>query len=198
LALVEAEAQRVTICRDAFRADQFYRDGNWKSHYATTAREIWEATQGQFNAFVDFVGSGGSFTGISKYIKERDGRIECHIVEPAGAAALSGALVTDPQHPIQGGGYGYSELAFLKQLAPDGYLQVRADEVVAMARNLARLEGVFGGFSGGANCAAAVDLLRTSHQGGTVVFLVCDSGLKYLSTELWPVGFQTTASELLD
>ena len=69
---------------------------------------------------------------------------------------------------------------------PDGYLQVSSDEARETARLLARTEGVFGGFSGGANVAAAADLLRGDHKGGVVACVICDSGLKYLSTDLWP------------
>ena len=69
---------------------------------------------------------------------------------------------------------------------PDGYLQVSSDEARETARLLARTEGVFGGFSGGANVAAAARLLRGEHKGGVVACVICDSGLKYLSTDLWP------------
>ena len=68
---------------------------------------------------------------------------------------------------------------------PDGYLQVSSDEARETARLLARTEGVFGGFSGGANVAAAADLLRGDHKGGVIACVICDSGLKYLSTDLW-------------
>ena len=67
----------------------------------------------------------------------------------------------------------------------DGYLEVTDDQAIAAARDLAKLEGIYGGFSGGANLAAAMELLKTKHVGGTVAILVCDSGLKYLSTDLW-------------
>lgn len=185
LALVEAEVERIVRDLGAVRADQFQRGGNWKSHYEHTAPEIWEATGGHFTAFVDFVGSAGTFAGVTKYIKERSADINCYIVEPTSAAILGTGAVKDPSHPIQGGGYAYDDLAFMEGITPDGYLTADGAEAKVMARQLARWEGVFGGFSTGANCAAAVELLRTSQHGGTVVFLACDSGLKYLSTDLW-------------
>lgn len=185
LAQVEAEVERIVLHRGALRADQFRRAGNWMSHYEHTAKEIWETTEGKFTAFVDFVGSGGTFAGVTKYIKERSSDIGCYVVEPVGAAILGTGKVTNPHHPIQGGGYAYDDLAFMVGVTPDGYLTVDGAAATQMARDLARVEGVFGGFSTGANCAAAAELLRTSQRGGTVVFLACDSGLKYLSTDLW-------------
>ena len=77
------------------------------------------------------------------------------------------------------------DLKFLRGFAIDGYLQVTDDEAIACARRLAREEGVFAGFSTGANLAAALQLLHGAHRSQTIVTLACDSGLKYLSTDLW-------------
>ena len=100
--------------------------------------------------------------------------------------AFTGSAPLAP-HAIQGGGYGMAELtALAATLPPDGYIQVTSDEARETARLLARTEGVFGGFSGGANVAAAAELLRGDHKGGVVACVICDSGLKYLSTDLWP------------
>ena len=76
-------------------------------------------------------------------------------------------------------------LTFLRDIQIDGYLQVTDDEAIACARRLAAEEGVFAGFSTGANLGAALQLLRGTHRGQTVVTVACDSGLKYLSTDLW-------------
>jgi len=108
-----------------------------------------------------------------------------YIVEPAGAAVLAGHEPTGANHRIQGGGYARRRLTLLDGAAVDGHLQVTDDEAVAAARLLAREEGIFGGFSSGANLAAALQVLRDHRPGATVVFLVCDSGLKYLSTDLY-------------
>ena len=107
------------------------------------------------------------------------------MVEPAGAAILAGEPVSYPNHRIQGGGYTMADLPLLNPAHVDGYLQVSDAEAIEIARRLAREEGIFAGFSSGANVAAALRLLRTDCRGGTVAVLMCDSGLKYLSTDLW-------------
>jgi cysteine synthase A len=185
LALVEQTAAAVAHERGAFRADQFKRDGNWLSHYHGTGPEIWDAAGGAVDAFVDFIGTGGTYAGITKALKERNPSIKCFVVEPQGAAAAAGQPVTNAQHPIQGGGYAMDKLAFLKDIPVDGYLQVSGDQARDAARLLARTEGIFGGFSSGANIAAALALLAGEQAGKTIAVLICDSGLKYLSTHLW-------------
>jgi cysteine synthase A len=185
LELVQQEAERLTLARGAFRADQFQRDGNWLAHYRGTGPEIWEQTEGHIDGFVDFVGSGGTYAGVTRAIKERDQRVRCYVVEPEGAATLAGQDVIRPHHPIQGGGYAIRHLAFLESVPIDGFLQVSGDEAREAARRLAAEEGIFAGFSAGANVAAAMKLLTGELQGGTVAVVICDSGLKYLSTDLW-------------
>ncbi|BEI91171.1 uncharacterized protein CcaverHIS019_0312410 [Cutaneotrichosporon cavernicola] len=185
LALVEDKAKEITEARGAFRADQFARDGNWRSHYNGTARELWEQTDGRLDGFVDFAGSGGTFAGVSRALKELNPEAKCFVVEPEGAAVLAGQTVSNPDHPIQGGGYSMPDLAFLKGLQADGYIQVTGDEARQAARMLATKEGIFGGFSSGANLAAAIKVLQGEMKGKTVAMVVCDSGLKYLSTDLW-------------
>jgi cysteine synthase A len=106
-------------------------------------------------------------------------------VEPAGAAALKGEAVTNPGHRIQGGGYSMTTLPLIDPAHVDGYLTVTDADAVIWARRLAAEEGIFAGFSSGANVAAAVQLLRGAYRGKTVVVMMCDSGLKYLSTDLW-------------
>ncbi|HXI87688.1 MAG TPA: cysteine synthase family protein [Parvularculaceae bacterium] len=185
LKLVEERTRQLTKERGAFRADQFGRRGNMLAHYRHTGPEIWRQSGGAITAFCDFVGSGGSFAGVSTFLKEQDREIACYVVEPEGAAALAGEAVSDPGHPIQGGGYSMSELALMDGAEIDGYLTVGGAEARATARLLAREEGVFGGFSGGANVAAALKLLRGPQKGATIAVLICDSGMKYLSTNLW-------------
>lgn len=184
LALVEKEANRLTKEHNAFRADQFDLGGNWRSHYLNTAEEILRQTEGKIDAFCDFVGSGGSYYGISKKLKEHNRSIKCYIVEPATAAVLADQTVTNANHKIQGGGYSLNELKFLQTADVDGYLQITDEESIEMTRRLAREEGIFAGFSSGANVAAALKLLEQGEE-GTIVCLLCDSGLKYLSTDLW-------------
>ncbi|MDR3672031.1 MAG: pyridoxal-phosphate dependent enzyme [Holophaga sp.] len=185
LARVEEVAQELVRERGAFRADQFQLDGNFRAHYLQTGPEILEQAGCAIDGFCDFAGTGGSFAGCAAALKERDPRTRCYVVEPEGAAPLAGQPVTRPNHPIQGGGYAIPHLKFVRPELLDGYLQVSGTAARAMARNLARIEGVFAGFSSGANVAAAVALLEGDLKGGTLAVLLNDSGLKYLSTDLW-------------
>ena len=185
LELVEQAARGLAAERDGFRADQFHREGAWLAHYHGTGPEIWEQSGGAIDAFADFAGTGGTYAGVTRALKERKSAIRCYVVEPEDAAAIAGEKVTRPNHPIQGGGYAIAELDFLRYVPVDGYLTVSGGEARETARMLARLEGVFAGFSSGANVAAAIRLLGGEMHGLTVAVIICDSGLKYLSTDLW-------------
>lgn len=186
LALVEERAQQITKERGAYRADQFHLTGNSRAHYLNTVPEIiQQAGAVKIDAFCDFVGSGGSFAGCSQAFKEHDPNIKCYMVEPVGAAAVAGEAITQPNHRIQGGGYAISDLALVDRALIDGFINVSEDEAITTTRQLASLEGLFAGFSSGANVIAAAKLLQGSHKGGTIAVLLCDSGLKYLSTDLW-------------
>jgi cysteine synthase A len=185
LELVEREAQRIVKERQAFRADQFRLQSNARAHYLHTGPELIKQSGGAIHAFCDFVGTGGSFAGCAAMFKEHDATIQCYIVEPAGAAVLAGKTITNPNHRIQGGGYSLVDLPLVKPEHIDGYLQVTDEDVMEVSRRLAKEEGIFAGFSSGANVAAALQLLRTTHMGKTIAVLLNDSGLKYLSTDLW-------------
>jgi len=185
LELVEQEAQRLVRERGAFRADQFRLEGSVRAHYLHTGPEILAQTHGAIDAFCDFAGTAGSFAGCAARFKEHNPAIQCYLIEPAGAAVLAGQPLTYPHHRIQGGGYSMADLPHLDRRLVDGFLQVRDTEAIATARALARQEGIFGGFSSGANVAAALELLRGPCRGKTIAVLICDSGLKYLSTDLW-------------
>ena len=185
LKLVDIEAVRLTSERNAFRADQFEHEGNRNAHYFGTAPEIWEQSGGEVTAFCDFAGSGGTFAGCGRFFKERNSGIECYVVEPEDAATLSGSGVINPEHPIQGGGYSMEELSQLNGIEPDGFLKVSSREAIDYTRRLAKEEGIFAGYSSGANLAGAIQLLEGPLPGATVAIVACDSGLKYLSTDLW-------------
>jgi len=184
LKLVEVRAQEITRERAAFRADQFVRAGNWHAHAETTGPEIVKQA-GRVDSFCDFVGSGGTFRGCAQALRAANPAVRCYVVEPAGAAVLAGCIAARPNHRIQGGGYSIRELPFLESTLVDGYLQVTDEEAISTARRLAAEECIFAGFSSGANVAAALQLLREEDRDQTVVTLACDSGLKYLSTDLW-------------
>jgi len=185
LSLVEARTRTVVAERSAFRADQFALAGNRRSHMMGTGEEMLRQTGGEIDAFVDFVGSGGTLAGVSAALKRFDPQIRCYAVEPDGARALAGGNRDRPEHPIQGGGYNMATLPALEGVSLDGYLEVSADEAMACTRLLAGKEGIFAGFSAGANVAAAMQLLGGELAGKTIAVIICDSGLKYLSTDLW-------------
>lgn len=171
--------------RDAFRADQFTHKGGFRAHYLHTGPELWNQSGGSIDVFCDFVGSGGTFGGCAAYFKEKDESVRCFVVEPDSAAPLSGAKISDPGHRIQGGGYSMENLDYLNRDHIDGYLKVSDEEAMLMTRRLAKEEGIFSGFSSGANVACALKLLEGECRGKTVAVMICDSGLKYLSTDLW-------------
>jgi len=185
LALVEAEAQRVTVQRGAFRADQFAHPGNAEAHFRTTGPELWADSGASLTAFADFAGSGGTYGGTIRALKQANPSLHGYVVEPDGAAVLAGQRAAHPGHPIQGGGYAMAELALLDPQLVDGYLSVSGSRAQDIARSLAREEGIFAGYSAGANVAAALDLLAGPEAGGCIAVIICDSGLKYLSTDLW-------------
>jgi cysteine synthase A len=185
LALVEQKTRKIVNERDAFRADQFCLKGNFRAHYLNTGPEIIRQSGGDIDVFCDFAGTGGSFAGCAAALKEHNPKIKCFLVEPNGAAILAGDPVTYPNHRIQGGGYAMADLPLLDSELIDGYLKVTDEQAVEMARRLAKEEGIFAGYSSGANVVAAMELLKTQFKGQTAVVLICDSGLKYLSTDLW-------------
>jgi cysteine synthase len=185
LALVEEAAQRITKERNAFRADQFHLESSARAHYLHTVPEILKQSNGDVDVFCDFVGTGSSFAGCAAAFKEYNPNILCYLVEPAEASILSGQPITNPNHRIQGGGYSMTDLPLINKELIDGFLQVTDEEATDTTRRLAKEEGIFAGFSSGANVAAAMQLLKTICTGKTIAVLLSDSGLKYLSTDLW-------------
>jgi len=185
LVLAECKAVEIARKRRAFYLNQFEREENIRAHELGTAAEIWEASGGTITAFCDFVGSGGTFAGLHRAFKRRNAQIRGYIVEPAGAAVLGCGFTDRPMHRIQGGGYLRRELPLLKGIEPNGYVAVTDDEAIETARRLAREEGIFAGISAGATVAAALKLLARQERGGTIAILINDSGLKYMTTDLW-------------
>ncbi|CAJ1944507.1 unnamed protein product [Cylindrotheca closterium] len=193
LEMVEQRTNELVQELGAFRADQFRNQANAMAHFQATAPEIWNDSGNSVTSFCDFVGTGGSFGGCARYFQDKG--VKCYIVEPKGAAVLAGGTVARPNHRIQGGGYLMKNLPCIQSndddhadIKVDGYLQVTDEEAIQCACDLARLEGIFGGFSAGANVAAAIALLRSkpiADPDETIAILICDSGLKYLSTDLW-------------
>ena len=189
---VEDTANRLATEHNAFRADQFKRRENSQAHYEHTGPEWLRQTNGRIDAFCDFVGTGGGFAGVARAFKEHNPSIGCYIVEPHGAAKLAGSCITCCSHVIQGGGYA-KDLPLINHDHVDGHLTVDDREVTEVTRRLARTEGIFAGYSSGANIAAAYQLLNGDFKGKTIAVNICDSGLKYLSTDLWDDEISTPA-----
>ena len=186
LELVEETTRRIVKERRAFRADQFRLASNFRAHYLHTAPEILAQSQYAIDLFCDFVGTGGTFAGCAAAFKEANRFTRCYIVEPEGAAVLSGTPVCCIRHRIQGGGYAKPHLDLIRFEHVDGFVQVSDADAISWARDLARMEGIFAGYSSGANLAAAAKLLSSDFKGKTAAVIICDCGLKYMSTDLWP------------
>jgi len=167
LKLVDAEYQRLAKELNAFKVDQFHTDHNLWAHYHTTAKEILDDLPG-IDAFADYVGTGGSFEGIAKRLKEHNNNTKCFIVEPA-----------EKQHIIQGGGY-FHKVPFANPDNCDGKLKIKGEEALFWMNELLTVEAIAGGISSGANLAACVKFLK-KNPGKSIVFLVNDTVLKYMS-----------------
>jgi cysteine synthase A len=176
---------------DAFVPQQFENPANPAVHAATTAEEIWADTDGQVDAFVAGVGTGGTLTGVGRLLKERRPGVLVVAVEPAESAVLSGN--PSGAHRIQGIGAGFVPRV-LDTDVYDEIVTVRGDDAFAAARDLARGEGVLVGISAGANVHAAAEVARRPEMKGKVVVTVlCDTGERYLSTPLFAEGPETPA-----
>ena len=185
LEAVRERAAELTVELNAYRPDQFSNPSNVEVHEQTTGVEIWEQTGGRVDHWVANVGTGGTFTGVARALKGRNASIRCLAVEPATAAVLAGRPVTDTGHRIEGTGYNLVPALWDASVC-DGFLQVTDEQALEMARLLAQREGIFGGVSSGANVAAALSIARECEEGEVVVTVCPDTGLKYLSTDLYP------------
>jgi cysteine synthase len=170
----------------AFFCDQFENDANPAAHEHGTAVELWEQCGGELDAVVAFVGSGGALGGLARYLRQKQPRLRLYAVEPAGSMSLASCCCSDAAHGIQGGGYGKDQLSLLRGIRIDKHLGCTDADAAAMARILALEEGILAGYSTGAQLHCAIELMRGPEQGSSVAFLVCDTGLKYLSTGLYP------------
>jgi cysteine synthase len=184
LALVELRTSALVEELNAWRPDQFNNPSNPRAHELGTGPELWEQAGGKLDSFVAIVGTGGTFVGISRALKSRDAGIRCLAVEPAGAQPLAGLSVTNASHKLQGAGYALVPPHWDSALC-DGTIPIEDDEAVSAARDLARREGILAGFSTGANVAAALELAAAAPAGFTVATVACDTGTRYLSTDLF-------------
>jgi cysteine synthase A len=175
------DAARALASRDdVFHAEQFSNPANPEAHYRTTAPEIWEALDGEIDAFVAGVGTGGTITGVGSYLKER--RPECRLVavEPAASPVLSGGR--PGPHKIQGIGAGFVPPVLDRDLI-DEIIPIGDEDSIELARRLAREEGVLAGMSCGAAVRGALELAgRPEFAGRTIACVLPDSGERYVST----------------
>ncbi len=174
-------ARRLASEPGSFWVDQLNNTAPLRS-YERMGEEIWEQTAGQVNAFVHSVGTAGSLRGISTRLRSHDQAVQIVAVEPEESSVLSGG--PSGSHNIEGTGAGFVVPLWNETLA-DEIQTVSTSEAMATARRLAREEGIFAGTSTGGNVAVALRIAERLGPDKTLVTVACDSGMKYLSTELY-------------
>lgn len=181
-AIAKAEEMAKTM-PGAMVAGQFVNLANPKAHELTTGPEIWADMNGQVDAFVAGVGTGGTVTGVGRYLKAQDPAVKIIGVEPADSAVLSGGQAG--AHGLQGIGAGFVP-AVLDTSLLDEIITVTTEEAYAAGRLLGRKEGILAGISAGAALHAAISVAqRDDYAGKSVVVLLPDTGDRYLSTALF-------------
>ncbi len=170
-------AKQITIEKNGFYVDQFNNPSCFNAHFNSTGPEIWEDLK-EVNVFVASVGTGGTFIGTSRYLKSKNKNIRCIAVEPANAAILKTGRIINTNHIIQGTGYGIVPPQWDSKLA-DEVITVTDNEVSEMTKRLSMEQGLYVGYSSGANVAAALKFLETHDENLNVVTIICDSAYKY-------------------
>ena len=181
LALEKLEEIRSKDPDKYFVPAQFENPDNIDAHYQTTGPELWEQTGGKLDAFIVTQGTGGTLTGAGKYMRERKPDLKLYAIEPAECPLLS-KRQWGP-HGIEGIGDGFVPRNLHLQYL-DGIITTTTDEAIAMAKRLAKEEGIFCGISSGSNVAAAIKLAKIHPEFKMIVTLICDTGQRYFSTEL--------------
>jgi len=176
-------AELVQDITGAISLKQFDNPANPDYHEATTGPEIWQDIEGKVDVFVAGIGTGGTFTGVSRYLKKMNPAVKTIALEPDSSAVLSGRPAGS--HNIQGIGAGFIPEVMDVSLA-DEIITVSSEQAGVTARRLAQEEGIFAGISTGGNVAAAVELAKRKElEGKTIITIGCDTGERYLSTWLY-------------
>jgi cysteine synthase A len=182
-AIAEANNLAATI-PGAFMAGQFTNQANPKFHHDTTAAEIWEQMEGRLDGFVGGVGTGGTFSGIAQFLKEKSPGIVTVAVETQGSILQGGPA---GKHRVEGIGVSFIPDTFHRDVC-DRVVMVSDEDAFAMVKRLAAEEGVLGGSSAGAAVHAAVELSRELGSGKRVATIIPDSAERYLSKNIFEGG----------
>ncbi|MCX4361944.1 MAG: cysteine synthase A [Clostridia bacterium] len=168
---------------NAILAGQFVNPANPLAHYMTTAREIWDDTDGEVDIFVAGIGTGGTLSGVGKYLKEKKPTVRIVGVEPSSSPVITQGK--GGAHKIQGIGAGFIP-STLDTSVYDEIITVNDEDAMSASRELSKREGVLVGISSGAALQAAIEIAkRSENEGKTVVAVLPDTGERYLSTELF-------------
>lgn len=172
---------------NALFANQFYNQANTEAHYRTTGPEIWEQTDGKVTHFVAGAGTGGTISGVGKYLKEKNPSVQIVLADPYGSSFKTfhetGKVVPGAPYLVEGIGNNFiPETLHLKYV--DDVINVTDADSLTTARRLAREEGIFCGGSAGTIAHAALKLAKSGRKGDVIVFVVCDTGERYLTKHL--------------
>ncbi|GMN62321.1 hypothetical protein TIFTF001_031400 [Ficus carica] len=184
-----------TNCKGGFFADQFENLANFRAHYEGTGPEIWEQMGGNLNAFVAAAGTGGTVAGVSKFLQEKNPKIQCFLIDPPGSGLFNkvtrgvmytkeeaeGRRLKNPFDTITEG-IGINRITQNFMMAKlDGAFRGTDREAVEMSKYLLKNDGLFLGSSSAMNCVGAVRVARAIGPGHTIVTILCDSGMRHLS-----------------
>ncbi|KAI5077421.1 hypothetical protein GOP47_0007245 [Adiantum capillus-veneris] len=187
--------QHENVSKGGYFADQFENLANFRAHYQGTGPEIWAQTGGKLDAFVAAAGTGGTIAGVSQFLKEKNKKIKCFLIDPPGSSLYNrvtrgvmysreeaeGKRLKNPFDTITEG-IGINRITQNFKLAMlDGAFRGTDKEAVEMARFLTREEGLFLGSSSAMNCVGAYRVAQMLGPGHTIVTILCDSGLRHLS-----------------